>query len=162
MDVQSDFGKSFVRKKLVRWNHSYIKYALNLDRCIKRVFSLKKFVSLPYRSVQKSYARYKMFKPSPCTKQRYVLRDLNFAQWQAAVPCIGYFYSRDKGQLTCQQIYNVEFADLHLYIFFQIYCQRRIEKIFTIIDRVRITDTLERLKKSRGELLSGHSGHSGA
>ena len=28
LDVQSDFGKLFVRKKLVRWNHSCIKYAL--------------------------------------------------------------------------------------------------------------------------------------
>ena len=27
-DVQSDFGKLFVTKKLVRWNHSYLKYAL--------------------------------------------------------------------------------------------------------------------------------------
>ena len=28
LDVRSDFGKLFVRKKLVRWNHSCIKYAL--------------------------------------------------------------------------------------------------------------------------------------
>ena len=28
LDVQIDFGKLFVRKKLVRLNHSYIKYAL--------------------------------------------------------------------------------------------------------------------------------------
>ena len=29
--TSSDFGKLFVRKNLVRWNHSYIKYALDFQ-----------------------------------------------------------------------------------------------------------------------------------
>ena len=27
-DARSDFGKFLLQKKLVRWNHSYLKYAL--------------------------------------------------------------------------------------------------------------------------------------
>ena len=28
LDVQSDFDKNFVTKKVVKWNHSYLKYAV--------------------------------------------------------------------------------------------------------------------------------------
>ena len=52
------------------------------------------FISLPYLSVWKSYAGYKI--ALSCTK---VHLDLNFVQWQAA-----FLYFHDKRQLTNQQI----------------------------------------------------------
>ena len=45
LDVKSDFGKIFVRKKLVRWNHSYIKYALDRHWKALESFQLSEWAS---------------------------------------------------------------------------------------------------------------------
>ena len=52
LDVQSDFDKNFVTKKVVKWNHSYLKYAVvKKHSCISSVIRSLVLVTPWYRTV---------------------------------------------------------------------------------------------------------------